>query len=241
MVDRLAQGVERAGADVAEHHADRADRQGPEAAVFGDLPAGAWDSGPVAWVDLFGGFDAAGRAPASWGVSPAMRILRVVDDRSSPSKRRAFRLIPRPLQSRARDSVSPDGRRFVIRRANAYFPFRNTIMSDSQRFPVAAHALAYMATRERFRLTARAQRRSGLLHTDQSCCGAPGDGPAGQAGLIATRPGATGGSWLLRQPQDIRLDEVLKPSTVAPTSARRHPAPRAARSANISRARWPRP
>jgi len=31
-----------------------------------------------------------------------------------------------------------------------------------------------------------------------------------KAGLIATRPGATGGSWLLRQPEDIRLDEVLK-------------------------------
>ena len=31
-----------------------------------------------------------------------------------------------------------------------------------------------------------------------------------KAGLIATRPGATGGSWLLRQPEDITLDEVLK-------------------------------
>jgi len=31
-----------------------------------------------------------------------------------------------------------------------------------------------------------------------------------KAGLIATRPGATGGSWLLRQPEDIRLDQVLK-------------------------------
>jgi DNA-binding IscR family transcriptional regulator len=31
-----------------------------------------------------------------------------------------------------------------------------------------------------------------------------------KAGLIATRPGATGGSWLLRQPEGIRLDEVLK-------------------------------
>ncbi|MNY31146.1 Transcriptional regulator [compost metagenome] len=31
-----------------------------------------------------------------------------------------------------------------------------------------------------------------------------------KAGLIATRPGASGGSWLLRQPETIRLDEVLK-------------------------------
>ena len=27
---------------------------------------------------------------------------------------------------------------------------------------------------------------------------------------LPDRPGATGGSWLLRQPEDIRLDEVLK-------------------------------
>jgi len=31
-----------------------------------------------------------------------------------------------------------------------------------------------------------------------------------KAGLIATRPGASGGSWLLRQPETICLDEVLK-------------------------------
>ena len=39
-------------------------------------------------------------ALASWGVSPAMRILRVSDAASVPSKRRAFRPIPRGLQSR---------------------------------------------------------------------------------------------------------------------------------------------
>ena len=31
-----------------------------------------------------------------------------------------------------------------------------------------------------------------------------------KAGLIATRPGATGGSWLLHRPEDIGLDAVLK-------------------------------
>ena len=31
-----------------------------------------------------------------------------------------------------------------------------------------------------------------------------------KAGLIATRPGASGGSWLLRRPEDICLDEVLR-------------------------------
>ena len=84
-------------------------------------------------------------------------------------------------------------------------------MSDSQRFPVAAHALAYLA------------------HTgaDSAADAAPSAVLAAsvptnpvvirrvtallaKAGLIATRPGASGGSWLLRQPETIRLDEVLK-------------------------------
>ena len=39
MVDRLAQGVKRTGADVAEHHADGADGQGPKAAVLSGLAA----------------------------------------------------------------------------------------------------------------------------------------------------------------------------------------------------------
>src|SRR5690606_29454641 len=69
-------------------------------------PPGAWDAGPVAWVGFSALVDGARGAPASWGVSPAMRILRVADGAPVPSKRRAFRLIPRPLQSRGRDSVS---------------------------------------------------------------------------------------------------------------------------------------
>src|SRR5450830_553905 len=63
-------------------------------------PPGMWESGPVAWVGLSGVFDAGEGALASWGVSPAMRILRVSDAASVPSKRRAFRPIPRGLQSR---------------------------------------------------------------------------------------------------------------------------------------------
>ncbi len=35
LADGLVQGVERAGADVAEHHADGADRQREEAAAVG--------------------------------------------------------------------------------------------------------------------------------------------------------------------------------------------------------------
>lgn len=83
-------------------------------------------------------------------------------------------------------------------------------MSDSQRFPVAAHALAYLAHKGAYGPEAAAasavlaasvptnpvvvRRVTALLS---------------KAGLIATRPGASGGSWLLRRPEDIRLDEVL--------------------------------
>ena len=83
-------------------------------------------------------------------------------------------------------------------------------MSDSQRFPVAAHSLAYLAHKGAYSAAAAApsavlaasvptnpvvvRRVTALL---------------AKAGLIATRPGASGGAWLLRQPEDIRLDEVL--------------------------------
>ena len=84
-------------------------------------------------------------------------------------------------------------------------------MSDSQRFPVAAHALAYLA-------------HKGAFSADQAASSAvlAASVPTNpvvvrrvtamlaRAGLIATRPGANGGSWLLRPPEDIRLDEVLK-------------------------------
>ena len=84
-------------------------------------------------------------------------------------------------------------------------------MSDSQRFPVAAHALAYLAHKDAFDASRAApsavlaasiptnpvviRRVTALL---------------AKAGLIATRPGASGGSWLLRRPENIRLDEVLR-------------------------------
>ncbi|CAN5321131.1 Rrf2 family transcriptional regulator [soil metagenome] len=84
-------------------------------------------------------------------------------------------------------------------------------MSDSQRFPVAAHALAYLAHKDAFD-AARAM-PSNIL------AGSIPTNPVvirrvtallAKAGLIATRPGASGGSWLLRQPQDIGLDDVLR-------------------------------
>ncbi|HEV2081504.1 MAG TPA: Rrf2 family transcriptional regulator [Brevundimonas sp.] len=84
-------------------------------------------------------------------------------------------------------------------------------MSDSQRFPVAAHALAYLAHKGAYGPEAAAasavlaasvptnpvvvRRVTALL---------------AKAGLIATRPGASGGAWLLRRPEDIHLDEVLR-------------------------------
>jgi DNA-binding IscR family transcriptional regulator len=84
-------------------------------------------------------------------------------------------------------------------------------MSDSQRFPVAAHALAYLAHKDAFD-AARAMPSAVLA-------GSIPTNPVvirrvtallAKAGLIATRPGASGGSWLLRQPEEIRLDQVLR-------------------------------
>ncbi len=84
-------------------------------------------------------------------------------------------------------------------------------MSDSQRFPVAAHALAYLAHKDAYD-AARAMPSAILAASIPT-------NPVvirrvtallAKAGLIATRPGASGGSWLLRRPEDIRLDQVLR-------------------------------
>jgi DNA-binding IscR family transcriptional regulator len=84
-------------------------------------------------------------------------------------------------------------------------------MSDSQKFPVAAHALAYMACR-------------GAMSADQAVSSAAlaasmPTNPVvvrrvtamlGKAGLIGSRAGAAGGAWLLKPPEEITLDQVLK-------------------------------
>lgn len=84
-------------------------------------------------------------------------------------------------------------------------------MSDSQRFPVAAHALAYLA-------------HQGATSPDRAVPSAAlaasiPTNPVvvrrvtamlARAGLIATRPGAHGGAWLIRPPASIGLDEVLR-------------------------------
>lgn len=84
-------------------------------------------------------------------------------------------------------------------------------MSDSQRFPVAAHALAYLAHAGAFSPCAAVssaalaasmptnpvvvRRVTAMLAKD---------------GLIGTRAGASGGAWLLSPPGEITLDRVLR-------------------------------
>ena len=84
-------------------------------------------------------------------------------------------------------------------------------MSDSQRFPVAAHALAYLAHKGAYGpaqaapsavLAASVPTNPVVIRRVTAMLA--------KAGLIATRSGASGGSWLLRKPEDIRLDEVLR-------------------------------
>jgi Rrf2 family protein len=84
-------------------------------------------------------------------------------------------------------------------------------MSDSQQFPVAAHALAYLAHKG-----ANAPERavsSALLAASMPTNPVVVRRVTAQlarAGLIATRPGAGGGAWLLKPASEITLDEVLK-------------------------------
>lgn len=84
-------------------------------------------------------------------------------------------------------------------------------MSDSQQFPVAAHALAYLAHKG-----ANAPERavsSALLAASMPTNPVVVRRVTAQlarAGLIATRPGAGGGAWLLKPASEIRLDEVLR-------------------------------
>ena len=84
-------------------------------------------------------------------------------------------------------------------------------MSESQRFPVAVHALVYLAHKG-----ARAPEQagsSGLLASSMPT------NPVvvrrvtamlGRAGLVGARSGAGGGAWLTRDPATITLDQVLR-------------------------------
>lgn len=84
-------------------------------------------------------------------------------------------------------------------------------MSDSQKFPVAAHALAYLAYKGAF--CAQDAVSSAALAASMPT------NPVvvrrvtamlARAGLIDTRAGAGGGAWLLKAPEDIGLDTVLR-------------------------------
>jgi DNA-binding IscR family transcriptional regulator len=83
-------------------------------------------------------------------------------------------------------------------------------MSDSQRFPVAAHALAYLAHKGAFCAQA-------AVSSAELACSIPTNpvvvrratSMLAKAGLIGTRTGAGGGAWLMKPPEDITLDQVL--------------------------------
>ena len=84
-------------------------------------------------------------------------------------------------------------------------------MSDSQRFPVAAHALAYLA-----HCGAYAQDKA--VSSAALAASMPTNpvvvrrvtGMLAKAGLIATRAGAAGGAWLIVPASQIPLDRVLR-------------------------------
>ncbi|HEX6860243.1 MAG TPA: Rrf2 family transcriptional regulator [Caulobacteraceae bacterium] len=84
-------------------------------------------------------------------------------------------------------------------------------MSDSQKFPVAAHALAYLAHKQAFS-------PAGAVSSSELAASMPTNpvvvrrvtAMLARAGLIETRAGAGGGAWLLKPAGDIRLDAVLR-------------------------------
>ncbi len=84
-------------------------------------------------------------------------------------------------------------------------------MSDSQRFPVAAHTLAYLAHRN-------AYSREQAVSSSVLAASIPTNPVVirrmttqlAKAGLLATCSGVSGGAWLLKRPEQIRLDEVLR-------------------------------
>jgi DNA-binding IscR family transcriptional regulator len=84
-------------------------------------------------------------------------------------------------------------------------------MSDSQRFPVAAHVLAYLAHKDA--ISAASAVCSNELA--QSVATNPVvvrrvTALLARAGLICTRRGASGGAWLARPAAEIGLDAVLR-------------------------------
>jgi DNA-binding IscR family transcriptional regulator len=83
-------------------------------------------------------------------------------------------------------------------------------MSDSQKFPVAVHALLYLAHKG-------ATGAQAAVSSAELAASMPTNpvvvrrvtAMLGRAGLIESRPGASGGAWLKLPASGIRLDAVL--------------------------------
>ena len=84
-------------------------------------------------------------------------------------------------------------------------------MSDSQKFPVAAHALAYLAHKQAF--------CSSAAVSSAALAASMPSNPVvvrrvtsllAKAGLIATGAGSNGGAWLLKSADTLSLDQVLR-------------------------------
>lgn len=83
-------------------------------------------------------------------------------------------------------------------------------MSDSQKFPVALHALVYLAHHD-----ATGPERA--VSSAELAASMPTNpvvvrrvtAMLGRAGLVGARPGATGGAWLKQPAAEITLDRVL--------------------------------
>lgn len=84
-------------------------------------------------------------------------------------------------------------------------------MSDSQRFPVAAHALAYLAHAKAFGPEAAVSSAAlaASIPTNPVVVRRV-TAMLAKAGLIGARPGVRGGAWLLAAPEAITLDRVLR-------------------------------
>lgn len=84
-------------------------------------------------------------------------------------------------------------------------------MSESQRFPVAVHALVYLAHKG-------ARTPAGAVPSAALAASMPTNpvvvrrvtAALGKAGLIGARAGAGGGAWLTVAPEAITLDRVLR-------------------------------
>ena len=84
-------------------------------------------------------------------------------------------------------------------------------MSESQRFPVAVHALVYLAHKDA-RTPDRAVSSAALAASmpTNPVVVRRVTAMLGRAGLIGARAGAGGGAWLKHAPETIRLDAVLR-------------------------------